>query len=123
MKTKLRVVYLNVEEKKAPVEQIIDDNIYTFYEMIQCDAFDICKRNIGEREYRIICDDVGFFKSFPKISAVASEFGLMPLVGNLIVCGIEDKYGNLTDLTDEDVQNILQNVAYIDGRFILINVN
>ena len=114
---KIRVVYLNIEEGKPPVEIEIFDNLQWFYKLIGTKDIYFCHRRFGDREYLVIADDVGYFRKNPKFSAISSEFGRMPLVGNLIICGIEDRWGNMTDLMNDDVKRIMSHVVEVDGRY------
>ena len=120
---KMKVVFLNVEEGKAPEEMEVIDCIEVFYKLLGQNDLDICRRTLGGKSFRIVADDIGYYRENPKFSAFASIIGIMPLVGNLIVCGMEDEYGELTSLTDEDVQMIKAQVKQVDGRYVFFGCN
>lgn len=102
----MKVVYLNVYEQKLPKVIDIEDKLEVFYELIGCRCIDIVHRKIGNKYFDIICDDEGLFKGYAITSAVDTEFRQM-LVGNLIVSRSDDE-GNLIDLSDEDIKQILR---------------
>lgn len=120
---KLKGIFLDVENKKKPVVVEVDNNIYAFYKMLRFDDIDITRRTFGEKEFRVVADDIGYFRYCPRFSAYPSKgrLGVMPLVGNLLIFGMEDKWGELTSLTDEDVELILSNVEEYDGRYVFVN--
>lgn len=120
---KLKGIFLDVENKQKPVVAEVDNNIHAFHKILRFDDIDITRRTFGEKEFRVVADDIGYFRRIPKFSAYPSEksFGLMPLVGNLLIFGMEDKWGEMTDLTDEDIELILSNVEEHDGRYVFVN--
>lgn len=126
---KLKGIFLDVENKKKPVVVEVDNNIYAFHKILRFDDIDIIddidikRRTFGEKEFRVVADDIGYFRHIPKFSAYPSSgrLGIMPLVGNLLIFGMEDKFGEMTDLTDEDIELILSNVEEHDGRYVFVN--
>ena len=120
---KLKGIFLDVENKQRPVVVEVDNNIYAFHKILRFDDIDITRRTFGEKEFRVVADDIGYFRRIPKFSAYPSSgcLGIMPLVGNLLIFGMEDKFGEMTDLTDEDIELILSNVEEHDGRYVFVN--
>ena len=104
----MRVIYLNVNEAKAPEIMDIEDNLQTYYNLIQCDTIDIVRMNINGKAYDIVCDDEALFKTDVKASAFDDEYHPQ-LYGNLIITGCADVEGILTSLTEEDINNIRGN--------------
>ena len=102
----MKVVYLNVENRELPKILDIEDELGVFYELINCRCIDIVQRKIGNKYFDVICDDEGLCKDNPVVSAVDTQFRTM-LVGNLIVSNSDDE-GNLIDLSDEDIKQILR---------------
>lgn len=102
----MKVVYLNVENQELPRVIDIEDELDVFYELIGCRCIDIVHRKIGNKYFDVICDDEGALKDDCIVSAVNTQFHHM-LVGNLIVSKSDDK-GNLIDLSDEDIKQILR---------------
>ena len=120
----MKAIYLNVNEDKKPEIVEIEDDLKTYYKLIQCDSIDIVTRNIRKIPYSIVCDDEGLFVTSPKISAIDDNYQPQ-LVGNLVICGMPNDDGELTELTDKDVINILPRIRFLhttkypDGYYIL----
>lgn len=104
----MKVVYLNAENRELPNVIDIEDNLEVFYELINCRCIDIVSRKIGHKYFDVICDDEGALKENVIISAVDTQFRPM-LVGNLIITK-SDEEGNLIDLSDEDIKQILRHI-------------
>lgn len=103
---KIKVLLASVtkgENFLQPME--IEDDLKTFYKLIDCDTIDIVTRSFGGKFFDIICDDEGCFKENPCFSA-SNRAGTDGIVGNIIITGAADREGNLTSLTDEDVKRI-----------------
>lgn len=77
----MEVLIVNAKEntiKKAD----INNNLETFYEIIETDSISIISRNINGKMTQIICDEEGKLKADQYVSAICNnEF----LVGNLII--------------------------------------
>ena len=86
-----------------------------YYKLIDCETIDIVNRDINGNCYDIICDDEGTFKENPRISAIDDMWQPM-LVGNLIICGTANEEGNMTDLSDKDIDFIMENIQRIPTR-------
>ena len=120
----MKAIYLNVNENQLPKVIDIPDELETYYKLCQCTCIDIVTRHIGKTPYSIVCDDEGLFVDSPKISAVDKDYQPQ-LVGNLVICGMPNDDGELTDLTDKDVINILPRIRFLhttkypDGYYIL----
>ena len=116
MERKLRVVYLCIDEgRKPPEEMVISDTVEEFHKLIKCSTIDIVRREIGGKVFRIVCDDEGFLKENPQLSAISNRAGFQPLAGNIIISGLENAEhpDELTDLTDDDVKLILSEIFYV----------
>ena len=120
----MKAIYLNVNENQLPEVIDIPDELETYYKLCQCTCIDIVTRKIGKNPYRIVCDDEGLFVDSPKISAIDETYQPQ-LVGNLVICGMPNDDGELTELTDKDVINILPRIRFLhttkhpDGYYIL----
>lgn len=79
------------------------ENLEDFYKFLDCSNIDIVTRRINNFPFEFICDDMGLLKATPKISAINKDFE-PELVGNLLIAKGTDKNGNLTPLSDEDVE-------------------
>lgn len=109
-----KTMYLiDVINEKAEVVKA--DGLDDFYRLIDCDTIDIVTRKIGRRYYDIICDDNGLFADGPKISAI-DDCGSIMLVGNLLIAGLHDEEGELTDLTDDDIAYIADRIEHMCTR-------
>ncbi len=105
----MKSVFIDVQSHQVKVVDI-EDKLEVFYEMIGCTLVEIPRRYIGKKLYSVICDEEATFVEDP-IPSMIDEEGKILLLGNLIVCGNVDDEGNLTSLTDEDVERILWNIA------------
>ncbi len=99
----MKVLILN--EKGFEVQDIAD-KLSEYYRLIECTTIDIVVRKIAGKAYDIICDDEGTFKENPRVTARWKDFS-PALVGNLIFAH-HDREGNMTGLTDDEIQSIKQ---------------
>lgn len=102
----IQVIYVNVDKGEKPKIKHIEDDIDTFYKLINCDSVEMPQRQINGKYFTIICDEEGALKSNPIVSA-CSHKGEPMLVGNLIITGLPNEYGDLTGLSDNDVLLIM----------------
>ena len=105
MTNKIKVLFLNVQENKPPEVMEIEDDIHVFYKLIGYEDMDITRRFISGKWYQIICDDCGRLRPQAKLSLCDSAM-LQPIAGNIIITGAADRFGELTSLTDADVEEI-----------------
>ena len=103
----IQVIYANVEKGTKPKIMNIEDDIDTFYKLINCDSIELPQREINGKYFTIICDEEGRLKDNPIVSA-CSHKGDPMIVGNLIITGLPDIKGNLTGLSDNDVLLIME---------------
>ena len=91
------------------------DDLQDYYDNLECDTFDIARRQIGGKYFDIFVDDCGLFVDKPIISAISKDLNPM-LVGNLIFAN-HDGQGNTTSLSEADMRLIANNVvlATING--------
>ena len=103
---KITVLFLDVENKAKEFKKLeIEDELKSYQETLRVDCIDIVRRKIGAREYCIVVDDEGLLKQRPICSS--EDFrGLPALFGNLIITGLHTRAGELTSLSDEDIENI-----------------
>lgn len=83
----------------------VPDKLEVFYEQLNCDTIDITERNIGGKQFSVMCDDEGLLKDGAIVSAVNSN-GEPVLVGNLMFFHT-DRNGNLVGLADDECQHLL----------------
>ena len=120
---KVAIIHAGADSIEEFVEaKEIESNLDTYYSEIGCDCIEIPERCIGGKLCNIICDESGLLKDDPIPSAVGKGYQ-EAIFGNLIVCGLADDDGELTGITDEDVQLIRDNIrgaATVDGDFFLV---
>lgn len=100
---------LLLDTNKKVISEVNPNGLDDYYSMINCGCIDIVSRRIGKRYYEFICDDEGLFVDDPLVSAI-SDMGEVMLVGNLIITGLTDGEGELTDLTDDDISYIKKHI-------------
>ena len=74
----------------------IDDNLQTFYNIINTDSIEIIGRKINGKMTQIICDEEGKLKQHQYISAISKENN-ETLVGNLIIKSTDHEIANIID--------------------------
>lgn len=109
-KQKMNTIFLDIEQNKNPKTININDDLDTYYKLINCSTIDIVQRKINGHTVNIVCDDEGLFKSEPKISAINKKTFEPELVGNLIITGLADEDGNLQGIEKETQKDILENI-------------
>lgn len=117
MAKKLLGVLVDVYNEKAQALEINDD-LDSFYKILDCSCIDIVRRRIGGRHkkaFEIVCDDEGLFREPQKISAI-NNLGEAQIVGNIFIAGLTDLDGNLTSLTEYDIAYILSKVQKMSTR-------
>jgi hypothetical protein len=127
MNKKLTGVLIDTTNKTAQ-KLTIADELNEFYNILKCRTIDIVTRNIGagrsKKAFDIICDDEGLCNNDPLISAI-NNLGTPMLVGNLFITGTTDTEGNLTSLSESDIQFILKRCQilctnkHLDGLMML----
>ena len=112
----MQVIFLNVNDNKAPEKLNIKDDLQSYYNFLECITIDIVRRKIGKRYFNIVCDDEGALLDRAKISAV-SNLGDIRLVGNLIICaGDITEDGDLIGLTDDQAEYVKQHIEFLCTR-------
>jgi len=104
--------------KGMDVTEVQASELEDYYRLMEVDIIDIVARKINGKYYDIICDDEGLLKEQPIPTVFDTEKQPM-LFGNIIIAGLADEEGNMTDLTDEDIVRITNSlgiVRLIDGR-------
>lgn len=98
--------------KGMDVMEVQANELEDYYRLMEIDCIDIVTREIGGKLYDIICDDEALLKEKPIPTVLDTEN--MPMIfGNIIVAGLADETGNMTDLTDEDIDRITDNLGLI----------
>ena len=107
----MKMLLLDVE--KRDVKMVEANTLADYYKLIGCRCLDIIHRRIGDAEVEIVLDDEGLLVENPKVSAINVD-GTPVLFGNLLIAsGRVTDDGELTELTEAEVDEIMDNVATI----------
>lgn len=103
-----KITGIFVDPTKQIIEKrTIDNDIKSFYELLNCNCVDIAIRRIEGIIVRIVCDDEGRIKSDNIIPSLVSGFNrAYDLFGSIFICdfdGLED----LCSLSDAAIMKIL----------------
>lgn len=88
--------------KGMGAREVEANGLEDYYRLMEVEIIDIVTRKINGKYYDIICDDEGLLKDKP-IPTVFDTNREPMIVGNIIIAGLADEDGNMTDLTDEDI--------------------
>lgn len=107
----MKAIYFNHWEKEDGYKVVdIKDDLKAFYELLHCNLIDIAVRSIGGINYNIIIDDEGFYHK-PCVLGASNPYDQdCILMNSLLVTGSPDGEGNLTSLTDDDINNIMNSM-------------
>lgn len=107
----MKMLMLDVENKD--IKMVEANSLDDYYKLIGCNYVDIIHRWIGDVEVEIVLDDEGLLVNAPKPSGISID-GTPVLFGNLLIAsGRVTDDGELTELTEEEVDEIMDNVATI----------
>ena len=107
----MKMLLLDVVNKD--VKMVEANGLADYYKFIGCNYVDIIHRRIGDVEVEIVLDDEGVLVENPKPSGINVD-GTQMLFGNLLIAsGRVTDDGELTELTEEEVDEIMDNVATI----------
>ena len=107
----MKMLMLDVENKD--VKMVEANTLADYYKLIGCRCMDIIHRRIGDVEVEIVLDDEGLLVENPKVSAINVD-GTPVLFGNLLIAsGRVTDDGELTELTEAEIDEIMGNVATI----------
>ena len=95
----------------------VGHDLKNFYELLECDLFDVVRCEIGGERYDIYVDDEGLLKDEPFPVASCQNVDDYVLFGNALIFRSDDM-GETVSLTDDDVKNINNHVkvAFIDAH-------
>ena len=104
---------LLLDVKNREVKMVEANELDDYYRLIGCRTIDIVSRSIGDVRVEIVLDDEGAIIDKPKASAIDID-GTPMLFGNLLVAsGRVTEDGELTELTQEEIDEIMDNIATI----------
>lgn len=111
---RIAAVLLDTEKESFGVLNIPNE-LGAFYKLLGCSCIDITVRQIGQdrkKTFEIICDAEGLFREPQKISAI-DNLGGAQLIGPLLIVGPADSDGNLTGLSEEDANYIVDKIQLL----------
>lgn len=118
-------------ELEIKIIEDFEDELHNIYKTIECSTIDIIKRSIKGRPLEFIVDDEYLLTDKPK-NAPTGIYAKSPLLeqiyGAFLITGPGDQEGNLTDLSNKDIEAIMgarrvasraprdnpQNIEYFD---------
>ena len=107
----MKMLLLDVVNKD--VRMVEANTLDDYYRLIGCDYVDIIHRRIGDVEVEIVLDDEGLLVEDPKPSGISVNGSIM-LWGNLLIAsGRVTDDGELTELTEAEIDEIMGNVDTI----------
>ena len=104
--------------KELDAQLVKANTLDDYYRLLEVDTIDIVTRKINGKYYDIVCDDEALLKESP-IPRVLDKEQKPMIFGNVIIAGVADSEGNMTDLSNEDIFQIMKNLGTIvltDGR-------
>lgn len=110
----MKMLLLDVQNNDVKVVEA--NGLEDYYKYIGCRVIDIVRRKIGDLTVEIVCDDEGTFVENPKVSAI-DIVGRACLYGNLLVAGGKVIDGELTELTEEEIEYIKQFIIEIKTTY------
>ena len=109
--------YLLLDVKNREIKKVEANTLDDYYKLIGCRTIDIISRSIGDVRVEIVLDDEGAIIDKPKVSAIDID-GTPMLFGNLLVAsGRVTDDGELTELTQYEIDAIKENVAEVTTGF------
>ena len=108
----MKMLMIDAENRK--VKLIEANTLADYYKLIGCRTIDIVHRTIGDNiEVEIVIDDEGALVESPKPSGI-DVTGTPALYGNLLIAsGRVTDDGELTELTEAEIDEIMDNLATI----------
>ena len=110
----MKMLLLDVQKNEVKVVEA--NGLEDYYKYIGCSVIDIVRRKIGDLWVEIVCDDEGTFAEHPKVSAI-DIVGKPCLFGNLLVASGDVIDGNLTELTEEEVEYVKSFLTEVTTAF------
>ena len=111
----MKFLFLDVYNNK--LKTVEANGLDDYYKLIGCRTIDIVRRKIGDVDVEIVIDDEGALINNAKPSAV-DIVGEIALYGNLLVAsGRVTDDGELTELTQDEIDVIEENVAEVTTGF------
>lgn len=110
----MKMLLLDVHNNEVKVVEA--NGLEDYYKYIGCSLIDIVRRKIGDLTVEIVCDDEGLFYEHPKVSAI-DIVGQPCLYGNLLIASGRVVDGNLTELTEKEIEYIKKFIIEVTTAF------
>ena len=104
-------VLIDTVNRKASIHTVNSDTLQAYYDILNCNTFDIATRKIGKKYYDIFCDDEGLYQSNPVVSALSAN-GEPMLVGNLFVTRT-DSNGETISLSLGEIREVMEHTIHL----------
>ena len=106
---KITVLFLDVKKGATLQKLQIEDKLENYQTTLGVDCIDIVRRPVGNSLFCFVVDDVGALDRYRITSAVNAN-GYPELFGNLIITGLPNDEGELTSLTQSDIEKITKSI-------------
>lgn len=110
----MKMLLLDVHNNEVKVVEA--NGLEDYYKYIECSTIDIVRRKIGNLTVEIVCDDEATFYEHPKVSAI-DIIGQPCLYGNLLIASGKVIDGNLTELTEKEIEYIKKFIIEVTTAF------
>ena len=110
----MKMLLLDVQNNEVKVVEV--NGLEDYYKHIGCSVIDIVRRDIGDVTVEIVCDDEGTFVEHPKVSAI-DVVGQPCLYGNLLIASGKVIDGNLTELTEAEIDYLKQYIIEVTTSY------
>lgn len=108
----MKAILVDVNENTVK-EVDIEDKLETYHKLIDCKTISIVTRPIGGKMYDFVIDDNGRYIKQPSVFFPTNEesYCKPEIYGSVIICN--SKGPELASLTNEDIENIKNNIVDI----------
>ncbi|CCZ92442.1 uncharacterized protein BN751_01578 [Coprococcus eutactus CAG:665] len=121
----MRALLLDAFNKDIRV--INPDGLQDYYSLLNCSSVDVISKNISDKRFNLIFDNEAELLETHRPSAI-DDCGQVVLFNNLIITGEDNLEGNLSDLTDKEIEyikkyiHIVRTSKYPCGCLLLCHV-
>ena len=109
---KMQAVFVDVYGTCLAQAVKVGHDLEAWYDLLGCQWIEMPRRWIGNKQFIIICDEEGTFRSDCRVSA--RNGNEVMLVGNLlVVADDENEEGEVRGLTDAEVKYVMKHVSAV----------
>lgn len=109
--------------------RVVDpQNLQDYYKLLNCSSVDVTNKKISDKQFNLIFDEEAELSETRRPSAM-DDYGHAVLFNNLIIAGEGNLEGNLSDLTDKEIEyikkyiHIVRTSKYPCGCLLLCHVS